>query len=72
MSLDLSCIEHLWDILGQAVNKHITQHTRLADLQRLLLQEWAAIPQSQIQRLVFSMRGKLSECHENLVGYTHY
>ena len=39
MSLDLSCIENLWDILGRAVNKHINQHTRHADLQRLLLQE---------------------------------
>ena len=45
MSPDLSCIEHLWDILGRAVNKRINQHTRLPDLQRLLLQEWAAIPQ---------------------------
>ena len=31
MSPDLSCIEHLWDILGRAVNKHINQHTRLAE-----------------------------------------
>ena len=49
MSPNLSCIEHLWDILGRAVNKHINQHTRLADLQRLLLQEWAAIHLRQIQ-----------------------
>ena len=72
MSPDLSCIEHLWDILGRAVNKHIYQHTRLADLQRLLLQEWAAIPQRQIQRLVNSMRRRLNECRVNLGGYTHY
>ena len=51
MSPDLSCIEHLWDILGRAVNKRINQQTRLADLQRLLLQEWAVIPQIKIQRL---------------------
>ena len=31
MSPGLSCIEHLWDILCRAVNKHINQHTRLAD-----------------------------------------
>ena len=72
MSPDLSCIEHLWDILGWAVNKHVHQHTRLADLQRLLLQEWAAIPQRQIQRLVNSMRRRLNECRVNLGGYTHY
>ena len=72
MSPDLSCIEHLWDILGRAVNKHINQHTRLADLQRFLLQEWAAIPQRQIQRPVNSMRRRLNECRVNLGGYTHY
>ena len=71
MSPDLSCIEHLRDILGRAVNKHINQHTRLACLQRLL-QEWAAIPQRQIQRLVNSMRRRLNECCVNLGGYTHY
>ena len=32
MSRDLSCIEHLWDILGRTLNKHINQHTPLADL----------------------------------------
>ena len=68
MSPDLSCIEHLWDILGRAVNKHINQHTRLADLQRLLLQEWAAISLRQIQRLVKQMRKRLNECRMNLGG----
>ena len=72
MSPDLSCIEHLWDILGGAVNEHINQLIRLADLQRLLLQEWAAIPQRQIQRLVNSMRRRLNEFIVNLGGYTHY
>ena len=70
MSPNLSCIEHLWD--GWAFNKHINQHTRLADLQRLLLQEWVAIPLRQIQRLVNSMRRRLNECRVNLGGYTHY
>ena len=72
MSPDLSCIEHLWDILGWAVNKHIKQHTRLADLQRLILQEWDTIPQRQIQRLVNSVRRRLNEGSVNLGGYTHY
>ena len=52
MSLNLSCIEHLLDILGRAINKRINQQTWLADLQRLLLHEWAVIPQIQVQRLV--------------------
>ena len=72
MSPDLSCIEHLWNNLGRAVNKHINQHTRLADLQRLLLQKWAAIPLRQIQRLANSTRRRLNECRVNLGGYTNY
>ena len=72
ISPDLSCIEHLWDILGRTVKKHINQHTRLADLQKLLLQGWAAIPQRQIQRLVHSMRRRLNECRVNLSGFSHY
>ena len=67
MSPDFSCIEHLWDILGQAVNKHINQHTRLADLQRLPLQEWTAITHRQIQRLVNSLRRRLNECRVNRI-----
>ena len=55
-----------------AVHPLINQHTRLADLQRLLLQEWPAIPQRQIQRLVNLMRSRLNECRVNLGGYTHY
>ena len=72
MSPDLSCIDHLWDILGRAVNKHINQQIRLADLQRLLHQEWAVIPQIQIQRLVNSRRRRLNECQVNRGGYFHY
>ena len=71
-SRDLSCIEHLWNILGGALNKPINQQTRLADLQRLLLQEWAVIPQIQIQRLVNSIRRRLNQCQVNHGGDTHY
>ena len=55
-----------------AVHPLINQHKRLADIQRLLLQEWPAIPQRQIQRLVNSMRRRLNECRVNLGGYTYY
>ena len=56
LSPDLSCI------LGRTINFHINQHARLADLLRRPLQEWAATPQRQIQRLVNSMRRRLDEC----------
>ena len=31
MSPDLSCIEHVWDVLGRAVQKRMTEHSTMAD-----------------------------------------
>ena len=60
----------------QAVNIHINQHTRLAVLQRLLLQEWAAIPKKQkLATGEFDeeeTQWVSSHCRVNLGGYTHY
>ncbi|CAH1256352.1 BCAN [Branchiostoma lanceolatum] len=55
-SPDLNPIEHLWDQLGRAVRARVTERTTLADLGRLLVEEWNAIPQHRIARLVTSMR----------------
>ncbi|CAH1267810.1 TAZ [Branchiostoma lanceolatum] len=55
-SADLNPIEHLWDQLGRAVRARVTERTMLADLGRLLVEEWDAIPQHRIARLVTSMR----------------
>ena len=72
MSPDLSCIEHVWDVLGRAVSVRITEHSRLADLQRILVEEWRRIPQQTIRRLVNSTRSRLVECRDSRGGYTHY
>ncbi|CAH1271563.1 DNPEP [Branchiostoma lanceolatum] len=53
-SPDLDPIEHLWDQLRRAVRARVTERTTLADLGRLLLEEWDAIPQHRIARLVGS------------------
>ena len=39
MSPDLSCIEHVWDVLGTAVQKRMTEHSTMADLRRFLREE---------------------------------
>ena len=72
MSLDLSCIEHVWDVLGRAVSARLIQHSRLADLQRFPVEEWRRIPQQIIRELVFSTRSRLIECRDTRGGYTHY
>ena len=72
MSPDLSCIEHVWDVLGRAVQKRLTEHSTMADLRRFLGEEWRRIPQTTIRKLVFSARKRLIECRDNRGGYTHY
>ena len=32
MSPDLSCIEHMWDVLGRAVQKRMTEHSTMAEM----------------------------------------
>ena len=55
-SPDLNPIEHLWDQLGRAVRARVTNTTTLAGLRQILVQEWNAIPQQCVTRLVTSMR----------------
>ena len=55
-SPDLNPIEHLWDQLGRAVHARVTNTTTLADLRQILVEEWDAIPQQCVTRLVTSMR----------------
>ena len=56
MSPDLNPIEYLWDQLGRAVCARVTNATMLADLRQILVEEWDAIPQQCVTRLVTSMR----------------
>uniref|UniRef100_A0A667ZNY4 Transposase Tc1-like domain-containing protein n=1 Tax=Myripristis murdjan TaxID=586833 RepID=A0A667ZNY4_9TELE len=55
-SPDLNPIERLWDQLGRAVRARVTNTTTLADLRQMLVEEWDAIPQQCVSRLVTSMR----------------
>lgn len=55
-SPDLNPIEHLWDQLGRSVRQRVTDRTTLAELRLILVEEWNAIPQARVTRLVNSMR----------------
>ena len=57
---NLNPIEHLWDQLGRAVYARVTHRTTLADLKQMLVEEWDAIPQQNVAKLVSSMRRR---CH---------
>ena len=65
MSPDLSRIEHVWDVLGSAVQKTMTKHSTMADLRRFLGEEWQRITHATIRKLVFSTRKRLIECRDD-------
>ena len=45
MSPDLSCIEHVWDVIWRAVHARLQGNSTLQDLRQFLREEWAHIPQ---------------------------
>lgn len=71
-SPDLNPIEHLWDQLGRAVRSRVTDATTLRDLRQLLVDEWNAIPQQRIQRLISSMRRRCQAVAASYGGSTRY
>uniref|UniRef100_A0A3Q3E5D1 Tc1-like transposase DDE domain-containing protein n=1 Tax=Labrus bergylta TaxID=56723 RepID=A0A3Q3E5D1_9LABR len=60
-SPDLNPIEHLWDQLERAVHARVTNTTTLADSRQMLVEEWDAIPQQCVTRLVTSMRRRCQD-----------
>uniref|UniRef100_A0A3Q3WI98 Tc1-like transposase DDE domain-containing protein n=1 Tax=Mola mola TaxID=94237 RepID=A0A3Q3WI98_MOLML len=57
-SPDLKPVEHLWDQRGCAVRAKVTNTTTLADLRRMLVEEWDAIPQRCMSQLTTGMRSR--------------
>uniref|UniRef100_A0A3Q0STJ6 Tc1-like transposase DDE domain-containing protein n=1 Tax=Amphilophus citrinellus TaxID=61819 RepID=A0A3Q0STJ6_AMPCI len=53
-SPDLNLTEHWWD--QHAVHARVTNTTTLADLREMLVEEWDAIPQQCVTKLVTSIR----------------
>lgn len=71
-SWPLNPIKHLWDQLGRAVCARVTNATTLADLRHILVEEWDAIPQQRVVRLVTSMRRRCEAVVAVYVGSTWY
>ena len=55
-SPNLNPIEHIWDVLGRPVRRRDPPVQTVRDLEVGLHQEWARLPQRQIQRLIHGMR----------------
>lgn len=71
LSPDLSPIEHFWDELGRRVRKRRDIRT-VHQLQEALHEEYHAIPQQLIEKLIRSMSRRVQACIGARGGHTRY
>ena len=71
-SPDLSPIEHLWDVLDRRVRNRPQPPTTRQALRLALIQEWNAIPQAEINRLILSMTRRVRSGLNANGGHTCY
>lgn len=69
-SPDLNPIEQMWDQLGRAISRCSIQ--RLRDLAPTVISEWDSIPQTNVQRLIRSMRSRCEHVIAARGGATKY
>lgn len=72
LSPDLNPIEHLWDQLSRRVQDRPHPPRSIPALRQALTEEWAAIPQNRIRRLVNSMRRRCQAVIDAQGGNTRY
>uniref|UniRef100_A0A3B5BL52 Transposase Tc1-like domain-containing protein n=1 Tax=Stegastes partitus TaxID=144197 RepID=A0A3B5BL52_9TELE len=72
MSPDLNPIEHVWDQLKQRLDHRTPPPRDLAELRVALVEEWNALPQNNIMRLVRSMRRRCQAVIAANGGNTRY
>ena len=72
MSSDMNPIEHLWDELDRRLRQRDVAPANLRQLSFALREEWAAIPQQQIQRLIGSTSRRCRSLIEARGGHTPY
>lgn len=71
-SPDLNPIEHLWDMLQRRVSRRPNPPQTVQTLTEALREEWAAIDQGSIRRLIRSMPRRCRECVQARGGHTSY
>ena len=72
LSPDMSPIEHLWDELHRRVCRRDVAPANRRDLFQALQEEWAAIPQAHIRRLIASMPRRCQSLIDARGGHTPY
>lgn len=71
-SPDMNPIEHMWDMLSEAILRRPNPPITLQELIVAVLEEWNNIPQEQIDNLIRSMPRRVNQCIENRGGHTEY
>lgn len=67
----LNPLENLWAQLKRATRRQVEANTDRAELQCILLQKWAAIPQHRVRKLIQSMRKRCQQVIRSLIWWTH-
>lgn len=71
-SPDLNPIEHMWDMLSRRVRRRPHPPENVQNLTNALVQEWQAIPQNDIRRIIRSMSRRCQEGVNARGGHTSY
>ena len=71
-SPDFNLIEHVWEHLDRKIRARKVKAKSVADLKRMLLEEWETMDQSFIQQLVNSMPDRIEAVIAARGGSTHF
>ncbi|GBM91450.1 hypothetical protein AVEN_226832-1 [Araneus ventricosus] len=69
-SPELSPIEHVWDIIGRQLHRHLQSALTVPALIHQVQQAWNSIPQTDIRHLYDTMHARLHACLRNSGDYT--
>lgn len=56
---DLNPVENVWGYLAQRVYAHGRQFATVAELERTIYEEWNALPQDYLRKLIESMSNRI-------------
>lgn len=71
-SPDLNVIEHMWDELGRRIQKRDPPPNTLQQLRGALKEEWDAIPQAYVRKLVRSMPDRVKAVLKSKGSHTRF